>query len=174
VLDAANVDLKYFRQESYRRLSRGSLGPVLEAIRIYHALGVWTEVTTLVVPGVNDSDEELRAIARFLRSVGPEVPWHVTRFHPDFEMRDRPPTPLATLRRARRIGLDEGLRYVYEGNVPGEAADNTYCPGCGALLLERRGFSLRANRIRGGRCPDCAMPIDGVGLGSEGRPAPHA
>lgn len=165
VLDAVNVDLKFFRDTSYKRISRARLAPVLDAIRSYHDLGVWTEVTTLVIPGLNDSDEELGQIAAFVRSVGPEVPWHVTQFYPTFEMLERPPTPIATLRRARRIGLAAGLRYVYEGNVPGEGGEHTYCYGCGGRLIERHGHEMRGSRLREGRCPDCGTPIDGVGLG---------
>ena len=169
VLDGVNVDLKFFRDESYTHISRARLAPVLDAIRLYHDLGVWLEVTTLVIPGVNDSDDELHAIARFVRSVGAEVPWHVTQFYPTYEMLDRPPTPVETLRRARRIGLDAGLRYVYEGNVPGEGGENTKCYACGALLIERYGHAVRGNHIRAGRCPACGATIDGVGLeGSRG------
>ena len=164
VLDAANVDLKFGRPESYLRMSRGRLQPVLDAIRLYHALGVWTEVTTLVIPDVNDSDSELRGIAEFIASLGPGVPWHVSRFRPAYELRDRPPTPIATLRRARRIGLDTGLRYVYVGNVPGEEGEDTYCHVCGAALIRRASFAVRSNRIRGGSCPDCGATVSGVGL----------
>ncbi|MDE3131824.1 MAG: radical SAM protein, partial [Acidobacteriota bacterium] len=128
------------------------------------ALGVWIEVTTLVIPGVNDSDDELRAIAEFLASVGREVPWHVSQFYPAYKMLDRPVTPVATLRRAAAIGKAAGLRYVYEGNVPGEKGENTYCYGCGALLIERYGFFVRRNRIAKGCCPDCGAKIDGVGM----------
>jgi pyruvate formate lyase activating enzyme len=161
-LDAVNVDLKSFRDETYRRVSRGRLAPVLAAIRLYQELGVWVEVTTLVVPGLNDSDDELAEIAAFVRSVGAEVPWHVTRFHPTYRMRDRGATPVAALRRARQIGLAAGLRYVYEGNVPGEGGENTRCPDCGATLITRFSVFLRENRIRGGRCPDCGAAIAGV------------
>jgi pyruvate formate lyase activating enzyme len=175
VLDAANVDLKFFRPESYRKISRASLEPILAAIRLYRELGVWVEVTTLVVPGVNDSDEELRGIAAFLRSVGPEVPWHVSQFHPAYKMTDRPPTPLATLRRAVEIGKAAGLRHVYEGNVPGERGENTYCHACQALLVERYGFRLLQNRIAKGRCPDCGAEVDGVGMSRpHGEGAPPA
>jgi pyruvate formate lyase activating enzyme len=167
VLDAVNVDLKFFREESYRRISRGRLAPVLQAVRGYHDLGVWTEVTTLVIPGVNDSDDELARIAGFVRSVGPELPWHVTQFYPTHEMRDRPPTPIVTLRRARRIGLDAGLRYVYEGNVPGEGGEHTWCYGCGSRVIERHGHRVVHTRLRHGHCPDCGTMIDGVGLGAD-------
>ena len=164
VLDAANVDLKFFNPESYRRISRARIEPIQEAIRLYRALGVWLEVTTLVIPGVNDSDEELYAIARFVLSVGREVPWHVSQFYPAWKMLERPVTPVETLRRAARIGREVGLQYVYEGNVPGEKGENTYCPGCGALLIERYGYRVRVNRVRGGLCPDCDCRIDGVGM----------
>lgn len=164
VLDAVNVDLKFFKEESYRRISRARLAPILEAIRLYHDLGVWVEVTTLVVPGLNDSEEELGQIAEFVHSVGAELPWHVTRFYPAYRMLDRSPTAVRTLRRAREIGFEAGLRYVYEGNVPGEGGENTYCYACKALLIERFGFSIRSNRIRNGCCPDCSTRIDGIGM----------
>lgn len=162
VLDGANIDLKFFKEESYRHISRARLQPILEAIRLYHELGVWLEVTTLVIPGLNDSDEELSQIAEFICSVGEEIPWHVTAYFPAYHMFDRPPTPVATLRRARRRGLEAGLRYVYEGNVPGEGGENTYCYHCDALLIERYGFFVRLNRIVEGRCPDCRAAIDGI------------
>jgi pyruvate formate lyase activating enzyme len=165
VLDAVNVDLKFFREESYRHISRARLAPILEAIRLYHELGVWLEVTTLVIPGVNDSDKELRDIADFVRSVGEEVPWHVSQFYPAWKMRDLPVTPAETLERAARIGREAGLRYVYEGNVPGSPGENTNCYRCGTLLIERYGFHLRTNRIRDGACPECGEKIDGIGMG---------
>jgi pyruvate formate lyase activating enzyme len=164
VLDAANVDLKFFREESYRHVSRARLGPILDAIRLYHELGVWVEVTTLVVPGLNDSDEELTGIAEFLCGLSPGIPWHVSRFYPAWHMLDRPITDVETLRRARRIGQQAGLKYVYEGNVPGEGGENTGCPHCQALLIERYGFHVRQNRIRDSRCPDCGTVIDGIGM----------
>lgn len=164
VLDAINVDLKFFNEESYRHISRARLQPILDAIRLYHELGVWVEVTTLVIPGVNDSDDELRGIAAFVRSVSEAIPWHVTGFYPAYRMQDRPATDSDTLRRARDIGLAAGLRYVYEGNVPGEGGENTYCYRCKALLIERYGFAVRDNRIRDGACPDCGAPIDGLGM----------
>lgn len=162
VLDAANVDLKFFTDDSYKRVAGARLQPVLEAIRLYRALGVWVEVTTLVIPGLNDSADELRRIATFVRSVGPEVPWHVSGFTPAYKMMDRERTPVDTLRRARDIGLEAGLRYVYEGNVPGEDGEHTYCHACKALLIHRHGFFIRRNRIRNGACPGCETPVDGV------------
>ncbi len=165
VLDAVNVDLKFFNEANYRRIARARLQPVLDAIRLYRRLGVWVEVTTLIIPQINDSDEELRMIAEFVRSVGPEVPWHVSQFHPAYRMLDAAPTPVKTLRRALEIGKSAGLRYVYEGNVPGEGGENTYCYNCGRLLIDRYGFHVRSNHIRAGRCPDCGTAIDGVGIG---------
>ena len=167
VLDAANVDLKFFNPESYKRISRARLEPVLDAIRLYRALGVWVEVTTLVIPGINDSEDELRRIAEFVASVGREVPWHVSQFYPAWKMLDRPVTPVETLRRAADLGREAGLRYVYEGNVPGEKGENTYCPGCRALLIRRRVYRVLGDRVRGGRCPECGFRIDGVGLSPE-------
>jgi pyruvate formate lyase activating enzyme len=164
VLDAANVDLKFFKDGSYRRIAGARLQPILEAIRRYKALGVWVEITTLIIPGVNDTDEELRQIAAFVESVGPEVPWHVTQFSPAYKMLDRAPTPIPTLRRAREIGFEAGLRYVYEGNVPGEGGEHTYCYACKALLIQRYGFHTLSNRIQHGRCPQCGALIDGVGM----------
>ena len=127
-------------------------------------LGIWLEVTTLIIPGLNDSEQELRNIARFVKSIGQEVPWHVTQFYPAYKLMDRPPTPIATLRQARDIGIKEGLRYVYEGNVPGEGGENTYCYGCGAILIERHGLILMRNRLQNGRCRECGVKIDGVGI----------
>jgi pyruvate formate lyase activating enzyme len=160
-LDAANVDLKAFRDETYKKICGGRLAPVLETIRRMRAAGIWVEVTTLIVPDLNDGNEELGGIAAFLAGVDPDVPWHISRFHPDFEYSDTLPTPQATLERAARLGRDAGLRYVYVGNVAGQG-DVTLCPGCGRPVIERRGFSLVSNRIVDGRCPACRIPIAGV------------
>ncbi len=165
VIDAANIDLKFFKEESYRRISRAPMQPILDAIRLYHELGVWLEITTLVITGVNDSEEELKQIARFIYDLDPAIPWHVTQYYPAYKMH-QPATPLATLQRARQIGLDTGLRYVYEGNVPGASGDNTYCYHCGELLIQRYGFYVQENRIRDNRCPDCGVQIDGVAMSS--------
>jgi pyruvate formate lyase activating enzyme len=162
VLDAANVDLKAFKDDTYRNVCGGRLEPVLDAIRLLHGLGVWIEITTLVIPGLNDSDAELGAIAAFIGSVHPGIPWHVSRFYPQYRMTDRQATPVETIRRARRIGLEAGLKHVYAGNVPGDEGENTSCPECGILLVERTGFRVRSNRIREGRCPDCGGTIPGV------------
>ena len=164
LLDAVNIDLKFFREESYRRISRARLQPVLDAIRLYHELGVWVEVTTLVIPDLNDSDEELTGIAEFLCGLDPSIPWHISQYYPAYRMHEHPPTPLETLRRACEIGRKAGLRYVYEGNVPGAGGENTHCYQCGALLIERHGFFVRKNRIRDGACTECGIAIDGIGM----------
>jgi len=164
LLDAANIDLKFFREETYRRISRARLQPVLDAIRLYHELGAWVEVTTLVIPDLNDSVEELTAIAEFLVALDPAIPWHLSRYYPAYRMYEHPPTSVQTLRRACAIGRNAGLRYVYEGNVPGEGGENTHCYPCGALLIERFGFFVRQNRIRNGACPECGTAVDGIGM----------
>jgi len=164
VVDAVNVDLKYFNPEHYRHVSHARIEPVLDAIRLYHDLGVWLEVTTLIVPDINDDDAELRDIAEFLRGVGPEVPWHVSRFYPAWKMLDHPITPVATLLRARDIGRAAGLRYVYAANIPDAPAEDTRCPHCRTLLIERRSLRLRANHLAAGACPACGTAVDGVGM----------
>ncbi len=162
-LDAANIDLKGFSERFYTEVVHAMLKEVLDSIVEYKRQGIWIELTTLVIPGWNDSDEDLRGIAGFIADkVGKETPWHVSAFHPTFKMIDRPRTPLDTLRRARHIGLEAGLRYVYEGNVPGEGGENTYCPSCGETLIERHGFYLEHNSIEMGKCPSCAAVIDGI------------
>ncbi|MHC1698539.1 MAG: AmmeMemoRadiSam system radical SAM enzyme [Geobacteraceae bacterium] len=163
-LDAANIDLKGFTESFYREVVGGAvLNEVLESIRLHKRLGIWLEITTLIIPGLNDSDEELTAIARFIADeVGPDTPWHVSSFHPDYQMSDRSWTPLATVRRARQIGIAAGLRYVYEGNVPGDGGENTVCPGCHALLVTRSGFGVRGLAIRAGKCSSCDIEIAGI------------
>ena len=160
-LHAANVDLKAFNDRTYRRTIGGTLKPVLESIKTMKAQGVWLEVTTLVVPTVNDSEGELRDIAQFIESVGPEIPWHISAFHPDHNLRDLPPTPVRTLVRAMEIGKECGLRYVYTGNVPGHEGEHTLCYSCGASLIKRFGFQVLENRMKGGGCPKCGVQVDG-------------
>jgi pyruvate formate lyase activating enzyme len=158
------VDLKGFRDRGYRDMG-GTLERVLFTIRALHEKGFWLEVVTLVVPGMNDSDEELRDIARFLVSVSPDIPWHVTAFHPDYKMADRPATSVQALLRAAETGAAEGLHFVYAGNLPGAVRswENTYCPGCRALLVERLGFRVLRNRMdTSGRCPECRQAVPGV------------
>ena len=163
-LDAANVDLKSFREDFYHKVCGAKLQPVLDSIRLYRELGIWLEVTTLIIPGYNNSEEELQEIADFIVSVGVEIPWHVSAFYPTYELTDAPRTSAKILRRAQQIGIDAGLRYVYEGNIPGEGGENTYCYGCGELLIERFGFAIRENRIAMGRCCACSAEIDGIEL----------
>ncbi|MEA2052355.1 MAG: AmmeMemoRadiSam system radical SAM enzyme [Euryarchaeota archaeon] len=160
-LDAVNVDLKG-SEDLYRKICGGHLQPVLDAIKLYKSLGVWVEVTTLVIPTLNDSEEDFRGIAEFIKSVGVDIPWHISQFYPTYKLTHLPPTPVTTLREAREIGLDVGLRYVYEGNVPGEGGENTYCYQCGELLIRRYGFQILENKIRDSRCPHCGAKIDGM------------
>jgi pyruvate formate lyase activating enzyme len=160
VLDAANVDLKAFSDETYRTICGARLEPVLDSIRRMRALGIWVEVTTLVVPGLNDGDPELSAIAGFIASVDPDIPWHVSRFHPDYEYTGAPATPVATLRAAAAAGRREGLRNIYVGNVPGESED-TACRFCGTVLIRRRGFTVLANVLADSRCPACGTVLPG-------------
>jgi len=162
VLDAINIDLKAFTGGFYQKVCKARLEPVLESIRLFHELGVLVEVTTLVIPGLNDSDEELRTIARFLRGVSAHIPWHVSGFHPTYKMLDRPATPLATLKKAREIGLSEGLKFVYEGNVAGSGGEDTLCPGCGTLLIRRFGFNSELVAMRDGSCERCGLALAGV------------
>jgi len=161
-LDAINIDLKAFTDKFYKEVCGARLNPVLETILLMKELGVWVEVTTLIIPGLNDGEQELRDIACFVKSVGPEIPWHVSQFYPAYKLLNRPSTPVATLRRAREIGMEEGLRYVYEGNVSGEGGENTHCYTCGALLIERYGLALTQNRLQDGKCPKCGTRIDGL------------
>lgn len=163
-LDATNIDLKAFTNTFYKSICAARLKPVLQTIQLMKELGVWVEVTTLIIPGLNDTEQELRDIARFVKNVGVEVPWHVSRFHPAYKLLDVPPTPRAILHRAREVGLEEGLRYVYEGNVPGEGNENTYCFACGSILIERQGLTLIRNRLENGKCPDCGTCVDGIGM----------
>jgi pyruvate formate lyase activating enzyme len=161
-LDAINIDLKAFTDTFYKDVCGARLDPVLETICLMKSRDVWVEVTTLVIPGLNDSEQELKDIARFVKSVGAEIPWHVSQFYPANKLMDRPPTPADTLRRAGEIGMEAGLRYVYEGNVPGEGGENTHCYACGAPVIERYGFTLTRNRLQDGRCPECMAEIDGL------------
>jgi pyruvate formate lyase activating enzyme len=163
VLDAANVDLKAFTRGYYKDVCGAELEHVQETLRTMRAKGVFIEVTTLVVPGLNDDPAELQALAEFLvQDLGAGTPWHISRFHPTYRLTDRPPTPVKTLRAAREIGLAAGLRYVYTGNVPGDEGENTFCPACGATLIERWGFQIRKLRLKEGACPQCGASIEGV------------
>ncbi len=162
-LDAANVDLKSFKDEFYRKVCHARLEPVLEALKLYKNLGIWIEVTTLIIPNYNDSDSELRQIAEFIAGLGEETPWHISQFYPTYHLLDRPRTPLETLERARQIGFEAGLRYVYVGNVPGEG-EETLCYKCGRPVIQRYGYNILANNLKNSRCINCGTEIDGRGL----------
>lgn len=165
LIHAINVDLKAGRGEFYHRISGAALDPVLANLKLLQRAGIWLEVTTLVIPGLNDADEELRWIARYLHDeLGPDLPWHISRFYPQYKMTSTPPTPVATLERAWHIGRDVGLRYVYVGNVPGHDTESTHCPGCGATVIERYGYHTRIRALRGGKCTQCGTSIVGVDL----------
>jgi len=162
-VDLYKVDLKSFNDRHYRELG-GRLQPVLDSLRRIHAMGFWLEVVTLVVPGFNDSDEELRSIAGFLAGISPGIPWHVTAFHGDYKVLDPRDTRPEDLLRAAQIGRQAGLHYVYAGNIPGGvgALEDTQCPGCGERLIRRRGYRILEYRLTAdGRCPKCAIPIPG-------------
>lgn len=160
-VSAANIDLKAFSGDFYRRQCGARLAPVPANLRRMREFGWWLEVTTLLIPGLNDGTEELRRLARFIaRDLGTDVPWHISRFHPAFRMRDRPPTPPASLERAARIGKDEGLAFVYLGNLPGAGHASTLCPACGRILLAREGYAVEGLPFDG-RCP-CGTRIPGI------------
>lgn len=170
-MDAANVDLKAFTEEFYYRITGGHLDPVLDTLRyIAHETDVWLEITTLLIPGKNDSDQEIDALTRWVvENLGPQVPIHFTAFHPDYKMLDVPPTPPATLRRARRIAMENGVRYAYTGNVHDREGQSTYCHHCGELLIGRDWYVLDAwNLTDDGRCRSCGTPCAGVFDGPPG------
>jgi len=160
-LDGNNIDLKG-NDDFYKKICGARIEPVKETIRLMKDLGVWVEVTTLIITDYNDSEEDLREIAEFIKSVDPFIPWHVTQFYPTYKLTDKPRTPLKTLRRAKEIGFETGLKYVYEGNVPGEGGENTFCHQCKKLLIKRFGFSIIENRMKNGKCTECGAEIKGV------------
>ncbi|HSB04170.1 MAG TPA: AmmeMemoRadiSam system radical SAM enzyme [Thermodesulfobacteriota bacterium] len=162
-LDAANIDLKSFNDDYYRTVCKGRLAPVLKSIELMKKLNIWLEVTTLIVPGQNDSQEELKKIAEFLAGVDPSIPWHISRFYPQYKMEDLGSTPMKTMDEAYGIGKEAGLRYVYLGNVMGKGS-NTHCYHCNLLLIERSGFAIHKYRVKEGKCPECQTPMDGMGL----------
>lgn len=166
VIDAANVDLKSADDRFYRRLCGGRLTPVLDAVVAMRAAGIWLELTTLVIPGHNDDDDQLRTLAAWIASnLGAGTPWHLSRFHPAYRMRDVPATPAATLIRAAAIGREAGLDHVYVGNAPELGLEDTRCASCGTLLVERPGYGVR-NHLVNGDCPGCGRPMPGIGLAS--------
>jgi len=162
-LSAANIDLKSFRESYYKKLCGARLQPVLAAILEYKKLGVWIELTTLLIPGLNDDESELQDIAHFIKTeLGEDVPWHLSRFFPAYKMEHWTETPIHSLLRARDVGREAGLRYVYMGNVPEEkGSEDTICPGCGAVVIRRWGCRLVDNLLRSGRCPECSQFVMG-------------
>jgi pyruvate formate lyase activating enzyme len=163
-IDCYKVDLKSFDDKHYRQLG-GRLEPILDSIRALHARGIWLEIVTLLVPGFNDSQQELRQLTQFIAGVSPDIPWHVTAFHSDYRMMDRDDTATQQLLTAVAIARDNGLRYVYAGNRPGQVGEleNTRCAGCGTTLVERRGYVVKANRVtERNTCPSCAMKVPGM------------
>lgn len=165
-LDAANVDLKAMSESFYRKICGAHLGSVLRSIRELWRRGVWVEVTTLVIPRHNDTPDELREIARFLVSMSPDIPWHVTGFYPTYRLDREPPTPVSSLTAAQKIGFEEGLRYVYVGNRVALGGEDTRCHGCGRGIIKRLGFSLTEAAIDAeGRCSACGEPAPGIKMG---------
>lgn len=163
VLDGVKIDLKSFQNSFYQQLCDGELRPVLDTLRLIHSRGVWLEIVVLIIPTRNDSDSEIRAMARWIiQELGPNVPLHLTRFHPTYRLTNLPRTPVATIERLRQVALDAGLHYVYLGNVPGHEGEDTFCHSCHHRLIARDGFILRSNVIRNGRCPQCNTQIPGV------------
>jgi pyruvate formate lyase activating enzyme len=161
-LHAANVDLKAFNDRFYKDQCGARLQPVLDTIGRMREMGIWLEVTTLLIPGLNDSEPELKSLAGFLADTDPGIPWHISRFHPTYRLTDRPITPVQTLRRARDIGYETGLQYVYTGNIPGDEGENTFCHACKTPLIDRVGFQVARNRINDGRCPACGEAVPGI------------
>jgi len=159
-LDMANVDLKFFKESSYKDVCKAKLQPVLDSIELMNKLGIWVEVTTLLIPGLNDSKEELKGIAGFIASLNKSIPWHISAFHPDYKYANYPSTPVETLRGAYKIGKENGLDFIYMGNV--SEGENTYCPKCNMLLIKRHFFSVIENNMKSNRCPGCNSVIPGV------------
>jgi pyruvate formate lyase activating enzyme len=161
--DAIKIDLKAFSEKFYKEVVNGELKPVLDALVTIKKQGTWTEIVYLVIPTLNDGDAEFKALARWVKSdLGPDVPVHVTRFHPEYLLTNLPPTPVETLERAKAIADAEGLHYVYIGNVPGHPAENTYCPKCHRVVVERTGFTVGQMHVKNGKCGYCGQNIPGV------------
>lgn len=164
-LDGANIDLKGFGADFYKKVCGAELDGVLDTIRAYRSLGIWIELTTLVIPGYNDREEELRSIAQFIKNdLGAETPWHVSAFYPTYKLTDAPRTSAKTLQNAREIGIEEGLRYVYTGNIPGTDGESTYCWNCKKRIIGRYGYTISEYNIKNGSCSFCGATIDGVGM----------
>jgi pyruvate formate lyase activating enzyme len=163
VIDAANIDLKAFNESTYLKLAGGKLQPVLDSLKTYRDMGVWLEITNLIVPTWTDNLDEIRKMCRWLSDNGfKKVPVHFSRFYPTYKLEQLPPTPVDTLNKAVKIAAEEGLIYIYTGNVPGNEMSDTKCPNCGASLVIRQGFRIAANNLANGRCNKCGSIIDGV------------
>jgi pyruvate formate lyase activating enzyme len=160
-LDACNVDLKAFQDDFYKEMCGAHLQPVLDSIKLMKELGIWVEITTLIIPGRNDSEQELAQIARFIKGIDPGIPWHISRFHPDYKYLEADATPVESLRLAYEVAKNEGLHFIYIGNVLGES-EGTQCPACHKLLIARQGFYISENKISMGKCPFCETPVPGV------------
>ncbi len=160
-LHAANVDLKAFNGKFYREQCGAKLAPVLKTLETLKNMGIWLEVTTLLIPGLNDNPSELKELARFLVDLDPGIPWHISRFHPTYRLMDIPSTPVKSIQRARELGYEAGLQYVYTGNIHGDEGENTFCHHCKALLIDRTGFFVGENRIKANRCVVCGKEIPG-------------
>ncbi|MBU1568596.1 MAG: AmmeMemoRadiSam system radical SAM enzyme [Proteobacteria bacterium] len=162
VLTAINIDLKSFRDAFYKKVCGARVQPVLDTIIRCREAGIWVEVTTLIIPGMNDGDNELSQIASFLSKIDRTIPWHVSGYHPAYQMMEPPSTRQSALERARQIGFDQGLHHVYTGNRPGSGGEDTSCPNCGLLLISRQGFRVKVNRLRAGCCPACSSQLAGI------------
>ena len=161
-LHAANVDLKAFSKKFYKEQCGARLEPVLGTLEEMKKTGVWLEITTLLIPGLNDSTEELKELSKFIVGLDPDIPWHISRFHPTYRLTDIHSTPAQNIRMARDIGYEAGLKYVYTGNLPGDEGEKTFCHSCKELLIDRLGFHVAQNRIKDGHCPGCGSEIPGV------------
>lgn len=164
-IDAANVDLKAFDDEFYKNICGAKLKPVLDNIKQMKKSGIWIEITTLLIPGLNDGPDKLKELANFIAyEIGKETPWHVSRFHPQHKMLDKAPTSISQLKNARRIGMEAGLKYVYTGNIPGDDGENSFCSSCGSEVVHRHGYRIINLKLKQGRCVDCGAEFDGVDI----------
>jgi len=164
-IDAVNNDLKFMSDEKYKKFTSGRLKPVLLALKRWKKMGIWLEVTTLVIPGLNDNQKEISDIIDFIKNeLGAETPWHISRFYPQYKMKDFAPTPTQTLINIRETALEKGLKYVYIGNIWESEGENTYCPNCGKIIIKRSGYNIDSYNIKDSKCINCGEKIDGVGL----------
>lgn len=162
-LDAVKIDLKAFTEKFYKEACSSELKPILETLLTLKKLGIWFELVVLIIPTLNDSEEEIKEMCTWVfKELGPDVPIHFSRFHPTYKIKNLPPTSVRTLEKARQIALDAGLHFAYVGNVPGHEGENTYCPGCKELVIKRVGFTILQNSVQGGKCLQCQHPIAGV------------